>query len=94
MSIDLNKKQIFRTISDMVVFSPNDAKDIFDIIVEHRNSSQFNEIFPIMDFVRHNSPDAPNEDYYLQLRHEIQKIENEEIRIIFSRSLNNLQHAY
>ena len=77
----------------MVVFSPNDAKDIFDIIIEHKNSNQFHEIFSLMSFVRDHSTE-PREEYYIQLRSEIQKIENDEIRIIFLRSLNNLQPAY
>lgn len=92
MSIDLNKKQIFRTISDMVVYSPSDARDIFTIITSHKNSSQFQEIFSLMTFVKdfHDSFNSPK--YLIQLRYEIEKIPNEEIRIIFFNSLNSKQN--
>lgn len=89
MGIDLNKKQIFRTLSDMVVYHPSDAKDIFKIILEHKNSNQFSEIYPLMNFISDFPNNYSEPSYLKKLRYEIENISNEEIRIIFLNSLNN-----
>ncbi|WHP63909.1 hypothetical protein [Vibrio harveyi] len=90
MSIDLDKKQIFSTISDMVVYSPKDAKDIFEIITSRGMSSDFSDIFPVIDFVNENYVIHPDREYYLKLRECISNITNDEIRIIFNHALNNI----
>ncbi|ELH4811337.1 hypothetical protein Q9X96_004460 [Vibrio vulnificus] len=90
MSIDLDKKQIFSTISDMVVYSPKDAKDIFDIITSRGMSSEFSDIFPVIQFVDTHYEIHPEREYYLKLRECINHINNDEIKIIFKHALNNI----
>lgn len=90
MSIDLDKKQIFSTISDMVVYSPKDAKDLFMIITSRGMSSDFSDIFPIIEYVKSNYEEHPDREYYLKLSDAINQIENNEVKIIFNHALNNI----
>ncbi|EGR2288523.1 hypothetical protein D0815_23965 [Vibrio parahaemolyticus] len=89
MSINLDIKQILNTVSEMVVSSPKDAKDIFKIISDNNLSNRFEDIQSVIDMVNKHSELHPSEEYFKQLEVAINLIENDDIKAIFEYSLKS-----
>ncbi len=89
MSINLDIKQILNTVSEMVVSSPKDAKDIFKIINDNNLSNRFEDIHSVIDMVNKHSELHPSDEYFKQLEVAINLIENDDIKAIFEYSLKS-----
>ncbi|MFZ3446357.1 hypothetical protein [Vibrio harveyi] len=89
MSINLDIKQILNTVSEMVVSSPKDAKDIFKIINDNNLSNRFEDIQSVIDMVNKHSELHPSDEYFKQLEVAINLIENDDIKAIFEYSLKS-----
>lgn len=95
MKLDLYQKQLLRSISDLVVYNPYGAYELFQ---EANNIDLFDKINAIQEFILEYQPqnDKRQDCTYINgLQLAIDKLDDKEVKKIFKSSIDTIKsHAY
>ncbi|HIF9536734.1 hypothetical protein HWA77_22960 [Photobacterium damselae subsp. damselae] len=89
MKLKLDEKQVLRSISDLLVYKPEFAgKAMIDAI--NSDSRKRDLLENIADFIETKKYSNNREQYLIELKNEIEKIQNKEVKEIFKLSLSTM----